>query len=125
LSSDHTIKKYLLGGLLEEERQQFEERLFIDRSFFELVRIVEDELIDAYIRGDLPEKERFVTHFLATPQQMQKLRIAMALREKVSKSEARDIADAANYGRKQASWLGRLFYSMRTRAVPTGLKLNG
>lgn len=123
MSSNHIIKEYLLGGLPEEERQRLEERLFVDRSFFQLVRIAEDELIDSYIEGDLSEKERFVTHFLATPQQRQKLRIAMALKKKVSESEVRDTPGMAS--QKRASWLGRWFYAMRTRAVPTGLKLNG
>jgi anti-sigma-K factor RskA len=124
LSSDHTIKEYFLGGLTEEEQQQFEERLFADRSFFEQVKIVEDELIDTYIAGNLPENKRFVTNFLATPQQIQKLRIAMALKKKVSELETGHVPDAANHSRIHASRLSRLFYAMRTRAVPTGLKLN-
>ena len=81
LKSKDMIQSYLLGQLTIEERVQIEERVLLDSDFFEQVLIVENELIDAYLEGSLSDKEGFVQHFMSTPQQRQKVKISMALRE--------------------------------------------
>lgn len=118
LSSDNVVKEYLLGNLSLEEQQQIEERLILNRDFFEQVMIVEDELVDEYVYGSLSENERFTQHFLSTPQQRQKLRTAKALKRYISELENEELPKDINYIQKRGSWLRRLIMAIRTPANP-------
>jgi hypothetical protein len=71
------ITEYLLGGLDEETKQQVEERVITDRKYKEEVLMVEDELVEDYLAGRLPEtkRDRFRRHYLSGPSQRQKLRL--------------------------------------------------
>jgi len=51
------VKQYLLGTLTDEEKARLEEKYFTDDELFEQIEIVEDELVDAYIRGELKRDE--------------------------------------------------------------------
>jgi len=51
------ILRYLLGQLPEQERREIQERCFLDASYFQFVQAVETELLDAYVRGELPANE--------------------------------------------------------------------
>ena len=75
------VRLYLLGGLDEEGQQQVEERVMKDSGYKEEVLMIEDELLEDYLAGTLPERERemFHQHYLAAPRQRQKLKIAQAL----------------------------------------------
>jgi hypothetical protein len=76
------IRQYLLGGLPEAEQRHVEELFIQDAGYRENVLIAEDELVEDYLEGVLTEQERqkFDEHFLATPQQRRKLRIARSLK---------------------------------------------
>jgi chorismate mutase len=82
------MKQYLLGELAQPELQQLEERLMTDNETFERLLLLEDELVDEYVRGALTahEQERFDRHFLSTPDRHQKVRFAGALRKYVSEA---------------------------------------
>lgn len=115
------IREYLLGQLSGEQQQWVEERLISDRDFFEQVTIIEDELIDDYIGGSLPkvERERFLHHFLSTPQQRQRLRSAMILRQHVSGLDTVGLPKAGKFIQGSDSWLSRLLIAIRTRTTST------
>lgn len=84
------IKQYLLGTLSQADRQRVEERLLTEESFFEEVLLGEDELIDQYLNGALPDESRdgFEQHFLSTPERQRKLKFGRALSRYVAqKSE--------------------------------------
>lgn len=51
-------KRYLLGLLSPEEVARFEQRYFADDSLFEEMETVEDQLVDAYVRGELNANDR-------------------------------------------------------------------
>lgn len=76
-----TIRRFLLGDLNDEAREQVEKRIFTDGEYRQEVLIVEDELLEEYALGELsePERELFQVHYLSTPRQMQKLRVSRAL----------------------------------------------
>jgi hypothetical protein len=76
-----SIRRYLLGYSSGEEQEQLEEHVITDSEYREQVLVIEDGLIEDYLANDLSEEDRkrFVEHFLSTPQQMQKLKIAEAL----------------------------------------------
>ena len=80
------IREYLLGQLPGEQQSVFEERLLTDNVLYEELLIVEDELIDAYLLNSLStvEREGFESHFLATPENSQKVRFARAFRKYVT-----------------------------------------
>jgi hypothetical protein len=82
-TQQQTIREYLLGRLPSEHQAQFEERLLTSDEVFEELVIVEDELIDEYLREELPasDRESFESHFIAAPEHLTKLRFARTLRK--------------------------------------------
>ncbi len=79
---DLLIKRYLLAAVSEDEREQVEKRLMSDDDFFQQINLVEDELVDQYLDGELSEadRRRFEVSFLCAPERQHKLRFARALR---------------------------------------------
>lgn len=73
-----TIKRYLLGQLGATESEKLEERVLTDPEYKETVALVEDELIEDFVANELvgPEREDFIKHFLSTPHQLQRLKLA-------------------------------------------------
>jgi anti-sigma factor RsiW len=53
-----TCVSYLLGRLPEAESQDLEERYFRDSELFERLTALETDLLDEYVRGDLPAEDR-------------------------------------------------------------------
>ena len=77
----NTVRRYLLRQLSAEEQENVEYRLLSDDDFSEELEIVEDELIDEYLAGELSRTERkqFEDAFLASPERRQKLKTAQAV----------------------------------------------
>src|SRR5262245_42328838 len=75
------ITHYLLGSLPKAETERFDELRFIDAEFAERLQAVEDDLVDAYVSGELSEQllERFNSYYLASPKRRNNLRFAQAL----------------------------------------------
>lgn len=89
-TQQQTIRDYLLGSLLAEQQAQFEERLLTSDQAYEELVIVEDELIDEYLREELPasERESFEAHFLAAPAHQEKVRFARTFTKYVAAESA-------------------------------------
>lgn len=98
------IVQYLLGDLSEQEKVRLEQQYFDDDDFFEQLLVVEGDLIDGYVRGELSglERERFETHVLASPRQRQRVEIARALVEYATESPV--AASPAEERRKPVVW---------------------
>lgn len=81
--NESQTKSYLLGEMGEAEREQFEERFFLDPGFNEVARLVEDELVEDYAAGTLAAdaRQKFIRHYLTTPHQLKKLELTKALKE--------------------------------------------
>jgi hypothetical protein len=81
-NSELLIRRFLLSSLSEEEREQIETRLMTDDQFFQQINLVEDELIEEYLDGELPDadRSRFENTFLCAPERQHKLRFTKALR---------------------------------------------
>jgi anti-sigma factor RsiW len=75
------IEAYLLGELSEEDCSAVEERMFPDEEFFDAIKVHEDILIGAYLRGILSasQREHFESHFLTAPRRRERLATARAL----------------------------------------------
>jgi anti-sigma factor RsiW len=104
LDDDELVIRYLLGKASEQEQQRLEERYFGDDQFFEHLQALEEELIDAYVNGQLPADERksFEEGFLSSPDRRQRVEFAKALLQSASREHA---AQAARSGEKQSSWV--------------------
>ena len=78
--------KYLLGELAEAEQSLVEERSFQDTEFSELLSEVEDDLVDDYVRADLPAAERahFERHYLSSPRRHEKMSSARSFQQVMS-----------------------------------------
>lgn len=79
------IKQYLLGTIEVANQEQLELRLLADADFQEELSIAENEIVHAYLTGQLTAQERklFEKHFLSTPERRQKLRFFANLIESI------------------------------------------
>jgi anti-sigma-K factor RskA len=77
------IRKYLLGSLEGEEREQLEERVLSDADFRDRVLLVEENLIEDYTEGvlDETERQRFRQMFYANPQRRIEVQIVEGLKQ--------------------------------------------
>jgi CHAT domain-containing protein/Tfp pilus assembly protein PilF len=82
---DGLIRRYLLGQLAEDEREQLEEKMMADNELFDRVLLAEDEMVEQYVQGELPESDRagFEAAFLSTPEGRQQVTFAKALSRQV------------------------------------------
>ena len=73
--------QYLLGLSSEAERERFESEYFADEDAFQEMLTAEDDLIDAYVRGELSAKERkqFEKRFLTSSQARERVQFARTL----------------------------------------------
>ena len=72
--NDKKIIQYLLGSLPKEETERLDELSVIDDEYAKRVTVVENNLVESYVRGELSgeELERFNAHYLASPKRREK-----------------------------------------------------
>jgi hypothetical protein len=89
IPNEGVIRRFMLGKASDEERSEVEQRLMVDNAFYEELSVVEDELIDDFLAGELSpdELETFNSYFLASPDRRTKLNFGRALRKYVSKEK--------------------------------------
>jgi hypothetical protein len=75
------LRQYLLGNVSADVQRQVELLALTEKTVLEEVLLLEEELIDDYVSGDLPDPDRrkFEQYFLLTPERRQKLRAAVSL----------------------------------------------
>jgi CHAT domain-containing protein/cytochrome c-type biogenesis protein CcmH/NrfG len=78
------IRRYLLGRLVEDELLRVEEKIMADTEFFNLVLLAEDEIVEEYVEGELPESDRadFKASFESTPEGRLQVSLAKALSQR-------------------------------------------
>ena len=81
-SQKTALRRYLVGSAPEDERERVEQALLADENLYEELLAIEDELIDQYVWGRLPEPERtsFIQYLSALPDHKERLEFAQALR---------------------------------------------
>jgi len=77
------LRAYLLGTLDGDHKTQFEERILTEPSVYQELLLVEEELIDQYLAGDLSavEQQQFESHFLITAERQKNLRFGKLLQK--------------------------------------------
>jgi anti-sigma factor RsiW len=95
--TDERIIAYLLKELPEEELERFEDDCFAQEDWPEHLKLVEEDLIDDYLRGELtPEqRRRFESDYLTTDARQERVSVAAALLRHVDESNAAAQAPAA------------------------------
>jgi anti-sigma factor RsiW len=75
---DAQLARYLLGLLSSEETERVDELTFVDDDVAWRVRDVENDLVDAYVRGTLDGEmlARFESFYLSSPRRRQKVKFA-------------------------------------------------
>ena len=88
------LRRYLLGELMPQEQSEVQDRLFLDPDFSDELLMVERELTDDYLFGNLSplQHARFEQYFLRAPERQLKMRIAQDLSRQVSTGVDRQAA---------------------------------
>jgi hypothetical protein len=78
---DERLVRYLIGALDDDEAERYDELSIVDDRFAERLQYVEDDLVDAYVRGELSGDtlERFRSTYLSMPARRNKVRFAQAM----------------------------------------------
>jgi methionine-rich copper-binding protein CopC len=94
IADDSLLVRYLLGELPETEAEPLDLSSVADDDFAARLSAVENDLVDAYVRGDLEGEtlERFTSWFLASEPRRAKVALAAALLERERTAR---VADAA------------------------------
>ena len=81
LDDKQLIIRYLFSELPAEDRDRLEERYFLDDNYYIRLLVVEDELINSYVRGEFTaaERERFERCYLTTSSRAQRVQAASGL----------------------------------------------
>lgn len=94
--NEEKLKHYFLGKLPEAENNLFEEEIALDEKLTEAAQIVESELIDDYLRGNLSasDRELFGAIYLTTEARREKLQIAESLWRVANEQKVSEIVAA-------------------------------
>jgi hypothetical protein len=104
---DHpTLVEYLLGSLPQSDAELLDEWSVADDEFAMRLSAVENDLLDAYVRGELsgPTPEKFRTFYLSSSKRREKMRLAeslFTLEDKAAASRARTDAPPGRYRQRE------------------------
>lgn len=84
---DAELVNYLLGELPATEASPLDERSIVDPEFFERLDAIENDLIDGYVRGELPTdlQDRFRRGYVTSEARAEKVRLASALAQRAKR----------------------------------------
>jgi len=88
---DDELIRYLLGDLPEDEAERLDEQSVVDDEFADRLRIVEDDLLDAYASGRLTgeRRKRFEAFYLSSPRRRERAAFAGRLMQAVEQEHSR------------------------------------
>lgn len=103
------VASYLLGQMPEEESERFEDECFAQKSWPSQIKLVEDDLIDAYLHKELPPEQRrlFEQNYLTTKGRQERVKVAAALLRQICERETL-IEPSGNISREGHTWAERL-----------------
>lgn len=115
--SEKSIRRLLLGESGEDEQQRIEELFMTDPEYQEKVLMAEHDLIEEYLENALSkgDREKFRRHFLSTPQQRRKVRIAQSLKNYAAIEVTAHSPPPEEEKLQPVSWLRRLFEALGLR----------
>jgi hypothetical protein len=98
---DRLLTRYLLGALGDDEIERLDELSIADDEFASRLQVLEDDLVDAYVRRELAGEtlEQFQSFYLSSAKRQEKVQFAEAL------LRATDLRAAATPGERLRTWL--------------------
>ena len=77
--NEEFLTHYLFGELSEAETEQLDELSFTDNELAARLHEVENNLLDAFVRGELSgqQLERFTAHYLTSPVRREKVALGV------------------------------------------------
>src|SRR5262245_18642845 len=132
LKTEQQMIRYLLGEMSIEEQIAMETGYFTDPEKFNLLQVVEHDLIEGYINGKLSASGRvkFEQHFLSTPSRREQVRFFQTLAKVVpfditqqapEQTTVRAAAlESIDLGQK-SSWLESILASFRGPKLALGM----
>jgi hypothetical protein len=102
-------RRYLLGVLSDDEVVRLEESYFADDKLFEEIEIAEDELVDAYVRGQLSgeDRKRFEKGLATSERLSERVRFGRLLRARASARPA-----PVSSSQSHVSWWNAFFTTL-------------
>ena len=110
------LRKYLTGDLPEPEALKIETEFLSNDEAFEQLNEIENDLIDEYVRGELPASERslFEKNYLTTPLHRQRVLLSQNL---FRAAAAEKVADKKVIASTSTWWFSDLFSSLKIRQL--------
>src|SRR5262245_36800006 len=89
-----TMRRFVLGDLTEQSRLELEERLIPDPAAFDTLGVVEEELADAYVDGELTaaETEGFERHYLVDRDHRRHIALIKLLKSRAAVARPRPVS---------------------------------
>jgi anti-sigma factor RsiW len=121
---------YLLGTASPQERERIQEQLFTEDGFEEELLATADELIHAYLVGELDarQRSRFESHFLASPRHRERLTFIEDLTRAAAEVAAEESQPFASGEREQQRlkplWLVAAVLAVLVSSLPLLLRRN-
>ena len=96
IENQKIIKQFLFGEMSEENRFDFEGRFLTDSNLFDEIKVVEDELIEKYVRGwmNSAESSKFEKHFLTTTKRRERVEFS---RQFINKTDEQKVVAKATF----------------------------
>jgi hypothetical protein len=117
---DRMLTQYLLGALPEDDAERIDELSVADDAIALRLEEVENNLVDAHVRGELPSEDEatFRAHYLASPVRRAKVEFAEALAAATVKSGtpgggARRAAAASEKRSTFLAWLSAPHFALQ------------
>lgn len=87
---NETLKNYLLDELDEERREHVENLMFSDDEIFQRLSVIDDELVEAYVRGELTsaQSQRLFRRLNASERGRRTLELMVQLAERADSAQA-------------------------------------
>jgi len=113
--SSELLTRYLLGALSQEEAERLDERSIADDEFVLRLDAAENDLVDAFVRGELSGEslERFKSVYLSMSKKVGKVEFAKAMLRFQERSAAGVVQRRASGANQKAS-NGRIRWSWLT-----------
>jgi len=105
---DEILTQYLLGSLTEEKTERLDELSIADDEMAARLQVIENNLVDAYVRGELSGKklEQFESFYLTSPKRREKVSFAqtfLVFGEKTGAAQATDAKQTPVPGASRSS----------------------
>ena len=103
--SEKLIAQYLLGELPEEQQVEIEDRAFSEPELMASITAVENDLIDDYVREEMPATDRrqFEARFLNSESRRKRIEFARALTLLLAETRVTE-RDTRTVSGRRASW---------------------